>query len=47
MKNLLPNMLGAEQAAFVAGRNISDNIMAVHEIVHSMEFSRNRDVDDF
>lgn len=43
MKNLLPNMLGAEQAAFVAGRNISDNIMAVHEIVHSMEFSRNRD----
>ncbi|XP_073003515.1 uncharacterized protein [Typha latifolia] len=36
LKPLLPKLVGTEQAAFVAGRNIVDNTLAAQEVAHSM-----------
>ncbi|XP_020096969.1 uncharacterized protein LOC109716078, partial [Ananas comosus] len=36
LKPLLPTLIGYEQAAFVAGRDISDNILAAQELAHTM-----------
>ncbi|KAH1073281.1 hypothetical protein J1N35_025609 [Gossypium stocksii] len=35
-KVVFPNYISLEQAGFIAGRNISDNIIIAQEIIHSM-----------
>lgn len=39
---LLPNLVGTEQASFVPGRNIIDNVVIVQEIIHSMRVSNSK-----
>lgn len=34
---VLPNIIGREQVGFVSGRSSFDNIIAVHEVTHSIE----------
>lgn len=36
MKNVLPHIISTNQSAFVAGRQIQDNILVVREILHSL-----------
>ncbi|KAG8494116.1 hypothetical protein CXB51_011832 [Gossypium anomalum] len=35
-KVVFPNFISSEQAGFIAGRNISDNIIIAQEVIHSM-----------
>ncbi|KAM2896759.1 hypothetical protein COP2_006481 [Malus domestica] len=41
MKNVLPHLISANQSAFMAGRQIQDNILVVHEILHSLNHQQN------
>ncbi|KAH1066052.1 hypothetical protein J1N35_031039 [Gossypium stocksii] len=41
-KQVFPNYISSEQAGFIAGRNISDNILIAQEVIHSM---RSRKID--
>ncbi|KAM1949652.1 hypothetical protein ACFX15_009683 [Malus domestica] len=43
MKNVLPHLISANQSAFIAGRQIQDNILVVHEILHSLNQQHNGD----
>ncbi|KAH1121736.1 hypothetical protein J1N35_004896 [Gossypium stocksii] len=36
-KVVFPKIIAPEQAGFVAGRNINDNIIIVQEVIHSMK----------
>lgn len=36
LKKVLPKVISLNQSTFVAGRQISDNILVVHELLHSM-----------
>ncbi|KAG8499648.1 hypothetical protein CXB51_006070 [Gossypium anomalum] len=36
----LPKLISQEQAGFIAGRNISDNIIIAQEVIHSMRCNR-------
>ncbi|XP_039134322.1 uncharacterized protein LOC120271710 [Dioscorea cayenensis subsp. rotundata] len=40
LKIVLPKLIGPEQTGFLAGRSTVDNILAVQEIVHSMEIDK-------
>ncbi|KAM1396323.1 hypothetical protein ACFX2I_014033 [Malus domestica] len=42
MKNVLPRLISANQSAFMAGRQIQDNILVVHKIIHSLNQQHNR-----
>ncbi|KAJ0961246.1 hypothetical protein J5N97_000792 [Dioscorea zingiberensis] len=37
LKQILPDIIGIEQTAFVQGRSIFDNILMAQELVHSLE----------
>ncbi|KAK5811558.1 hypothetical protein PVK06_026904 [Gossypium arboreum] len=39
-KIIFPKLLSQEQAGFIAGRNISDNIILAQEVIHSMRCKR-------
>lgn len=39
LKKILPKLFYEEQGAFVSGRSVSDNIILVQEILHSMHSS--------
>lgn len=43
-KVVFPNFISPEQAGFIAGRNISDNIIIAQQVIHSMR-SRKRGKD--
>ncbi|KAA3460126.1 reverse transcriptase [Gossypium australe] len=36
LKVVFPNFISPEQAGFIAGRNISDNVIIAQEVIHSM-----------
>ncbi|KAM2745333.1 hypothetical protein PS2_021080 [Malus domestica] len=36
LKKIMPKVIGENQSAFVAGKQIQDNILVVHEILHSL-----------
>ncbi|KAM1174400.1 hypothetical protein ACFX19_027537 [Malus domestica] len=36
LKRLMPRVIGENQSAFVAGKQIQDNILVVHKILHSL-----------
>ncbi|CAN6573468.1 unnamed protein product [Malus baccata var. baccata] len=36
LKRIMPKVIGDNQSAFVAGKQIQDNILVVHEILHSL-----------
>ena len=36
LKPLLPNLILQNQSSFVAGRNITDNVIIAQEVIHSM-----------
>ncbi|CAN6580631.1 unnamed protein product [Malus baccata var. baccata] len=36
LKSVMPKIIGENQSAFVAGKQIQDNILVVHEILHSL-----------
>ncbi|KAA3486895.1 Retrovirus-related Pol polyprotein LINE-1 [Gossypium australe] len=40
-KFVFPNIISQEQAGFIAGWNISDNIILAQEVIHSMRCKRN------
>ncbi|KAA3478810.1 Beta-glucosidase 46 [Gossypium australe] len=40
-KLVFPNIISQEQAGFIAGRNISDNIILAQEVIHSMRCKKN------
>lgn len=37
LKRVVPNVISQNQSAFVAGRQIFDNILVVHELLYSMK----------
>lgn len=37
---MLSKLIGLEQSGFLAGQSTFDNILAVQEIIHSMETNR-------
>ncbi|KAJ0970218.1 hypothetical protein J5N97_023095 [Dioscorea zingiberensis] len=37
LRNVLPDLIGREQSAFIAGRSIFDNILLAQELSHSLE----------
>ncbi|KAA3471075.1 putative Transposon TX1 [Gossypium australe] len=39
-KLVFPNLISQEQAGFIAGRNISDNIIIAQEVIHSIKRKR-------
>jgi hypothetical protein len=41
LKPLLPTLISQEQAGFVEGRQILDNIIQAHEIIHTLK-SKNK-----
>lgn len=43
MKPLLRKMISPYQAAYVPNRNIHDNVIIAHELVHTMKIKRKRD----
>jgi hypothetical protein len=40
MKPLLPTLISQEQASFVEGIQIFDNIIHAHEIIHTLKIQR-------
>ncbi|XP_039116442.1 uncharacterized protein LOC120251854 [Dioscorea cayenensis subsp. rotundata] len=40
LKVILPKLIGIEQSGFLEGRSTFDNIIAVHELAHSLEFDK-------
>ena len=40
LKPLLPTLISVEQSGYVEGRQILDNIIQAHEVVHSLTFNR-------
>ncbi|XP_026416843.1 uncharacterized protein LOC113312295 [Papaver somniferum] len=42
IKPLLSKLISQNQPAFIPGRQITDNIIVVHEILHSMKTSKNK-----
>ncbi|CAN6583607.1 unnamed protein product [Malus baccata var. baccata] len=36
LKKVMPKVIGENQSAFVAGKHIQDNILVVHEVLHSL-----------
>ncbi|KAM1398237.1 hypothetical protein ACFX2I_015708 [Malus domestica] len=45
LKRVLPKVISPNQSAFVAGRQISDNILVVHELLHFMQHGKEDGVD--
>ncbi|KAH0981517.1 hypothetical protein GBA52_008694 [Prunus armeniaca] len=43
LKTVLPQIISPHQSAFVAERQITDNILVVHEILHSLQRSKRSD----
>ncbi|KAM2260945.1 hypothetical protein ACFXTI_042610 [Malus domestica] len=41
LKKVMPKVIGDNQSAFVAGKQIQDNILVVHEIFHSLLHQKN------
>ncbi|KAK5825104.1 hypothetical protein PVK06_019908 [Gossypium arboreum] len=41
-KIIFPKIIGVEQAGFIAGRNITDNVIIAQEVIHSMKSSSKR-----
>ena len=40
LKPILPSLISSEQSGFVEGRQISDGIILVHEILHSIKYEK-------
>ena len=40
MKPLLPTLVSQEQARFVEGRQILDNIIQAHELIHTLKLQK-------
>jgi len=40
LKPLLPSLISQEQAGFVEGRQIMDNIIQAHEIIHTLKLQK-------
>ncbi|KAM1551667.1 hypothetical protein ACFX10_043770 [Malus domestica] len=40
LKKVMPKVIGENQSAFVAGKQIQDNILVVHEVLHSLLHQR-------
>lgn len=45
IKMVMPHLISANQSTFVAGRQIQDNVLVVHEILHSL--NQQNDGDEF
>ncbi|KAM1277853.1 hypothetical protein ACFX2J_029945 [Malus domestica] len=43
LKVVMPKVIGDNQSAFVAGKQIQDNILVVHEVLHSLLHQRRED----
>lgn len=43
LKKVMPKVIGVNQSAFVAGKQILDNILVVHEVLHSLLHQRKED----
>ncbi|CAN6584292.1 unnamed protein product [Malus baccata var. baccata] len=43
LKKVIPKVISENQSAFVAGKNIQDNILVVHEILHSLTYQTGED----
>ncbi|KAM1764595.1 hypothetical protein ACFX11_003825 [Malus domestica] len=43
LKKVMPKVIGENQSAFVAGKQIQDNILVVHEAFHSLLHQKKRD----
>ncbi|KAH1039339.1 hypothetical protein J1N35_041082 [Gossypium stocksii] len=41
-KHIFPKIIAQEQTGFIAGRNITDNIIIAQEVIHSMRCQKNR-----
>jgi hypothetical protein len=44
LKPLLPTLISQERAGFVEGRQIMDNIIHAHEIIHTLKIHRRGEV---
>lgn len=40
MQSVLDSIISESQAAFVPGRQISDNILVAHELIHALKFKK-------
>ena len=40
LKPLIPNIISLEQSGFVKGRQILDEVILVHEVIHSLKSTR-------
>lgn len=43
LKQIMPRMISDNQSAFVAGKHIQDNILVVHEVLHSLMHQNKKD----